>query len=83
MTRVQVAMTLLMRCIGAVALFHGLIGLAYHFIAVVTLAPDDLSRLDLHGRLISALLYLLYGVILLLISRRLVILLSRGLDEKE
>jgi hypothetical protein len=83
MTRVQVAITLLIRCVGALTFFMGLIGLIYQWIAPKLLDQSDASLVYIHAQLISSLMYVVYGVILVLIARPLVIWLSRGLDEKD
>jgi hypothetical protein len=83
MTRVQVAIALIIRCLGALVFFMGIIGLAYQWIAPKLLDQSDASLAYIHAQLISSFIYVLSGVFLLLISRLLVMWLSKGLDEKD
>lgn len=83
MTRVQVAIALLIRCLGALIFFMGLIGLIYQWIAPRVLQKSDAALAYIHAQLISSLMFVIYGVVLVLIARPLVLLLSRGLDEKD
>jgi hypothetical protein len=83
MTRVQAAITLLIRCIGALTFFMGLIGLIYHWIAPKVLDQGDTALAYIHAQLISSFMYGVYGVVLVIIARPLVIWLSKGLDEKD
>lgn len=83
MTRVQVAIALLIRCIGSLIFFTGLIGLIYQLIAPKVLAKSDAALAYIHAQFISSFMFLVYGVVLALIARPLVIFLSKGLDEKD
>ena len=83
MTRVQVAVALLIRCVGALTFFMGLMGFIYQWLAPKILDPSDVSLVYIHGQLISSFIYVVFGVLLALIARPLVIWLSRGLNEKD
>jgi hypothetical protein len=83
MTRVQVAIALLIRCSGALVFFSGVIGLIYQWIAPRVLDRSDASLVYIHAQLVSSFMYVVYGVILVLIARPLVVWLSRGLNEKD
>jgi hypothetical protein len=83
MTKIQIAMALFLRCAGVLASFHGMMGFAFKAIANVTLDRGDASLLYLNGQMISAVLYVVYGILLILLAKPLVLLLSKGLKENE
>ena len=83
MTKIQVAMALFLRCVGIIALIHGVMGFAFKEIAKMTLDKSDPSLIYVNGQLITGSLFMIYGLVLIILAKPLVIFLSKGLKENE
>jgi hypothetical protein len=83
MAKIKLGMTLFLRCVGAIIFLYGLMGYACNTIAIMTLNKNDASLAYVNGQFIGSAIYSIFGVLLILLARPLVILLSRGLNEND
>jgi hypothetical protein len=81
--KIKLGMTLFLRCVGAILVLYAVMGYACTTVAVVTLNKNDPSLTYVNGQFIGAASYLIYGLLLILLAKPLVILLSRGLKEAD
>jgi len=76
-------MTLFLRCVGAILVLYAVMGYACITFAVATLSKNDPSLTYVNGQFIGAGSYLIFGLLLILLAKPLVVLLSRGLKEDD
>jgi hypothetical protein len=83
MSKTQIAMVILFRCLGGVVLILGLLGYLDCAIEKLIFDKGDPSLLYLHGRLVGSGIYMILGILVILFAKRLVILMSKGLKDND